>query len=354
MTTITLDHVSKQYPLESKLVYAVDDVTIQIKSGDTLSILGPSGSGKTTLLRLIAGLEQPDSGQILHNGKRLHETPLEDRNIGMVFQDYALIPHWDAQTTIGFFLRLRRREREVPERVRQVSKITGVGINHLLSRKPKDLSGGEKQRVAIARAFARDLQLLLFDEPFANLDAKFRTTARAQARRLLDRFPVTTIYVTHDQQEAATMGEKIIVMRDGHIEQIGDYQTLYYDPINRFVAEFIGTPTMNMFEGTIEDGRWYGTYFGGIQPPNPINENQEVTLGIRAEHIMMDGDIPAQVKHITPFFAERYQVVEIQLGDKLCEMRVPLEQKIQVGDTIKCSFDTNYLYFFDTHTGDRL
>ena len=354
MTTITIDHVSKQYVLDDKQIMAVDDVTMQIKSGDTLSILGPSGSGKTTLLRLIAGLEQPDSGQILHNGKGLHEIPLEDRNIGMVFQDYALIPHWDAQQTIGFFLRLRRREREVPERVAQVSQITGVGIDHLMSRKPQDLSGGEKQRVAIARAFARDLQLLLFDEPFANLDAKFRTTARAQARRLLDRFPVTTIYVTHDQQEAAAMGEKIIVMRDGHIEQIGDYQTLYYDPINRFIGEFIGTPTMNMFEGTIEDGRWYGEHFGGIQLPNPIEENQAVTLGIRAEHIQIGGAVPAQVKHITPFFAERYQVAEILLGDKLCEMRVPLEQKLQVGDTVMCGFDTNHLYFFDTKTGERL
>lgn len=355
MTTITVDHVSRYYTLkDGKTVQALNDVTLQIKDGDTLAILGPSGSGKTTLLRLIAGLETPDKGKIQHNGMPLYDMPLEERNIGMVFQEYALIPHWESERNIGFFLRLRRRQREVPERVEMVSRITGVGIQHLMGKFPRELSGGEKQRVAIARAFARDLQLLLFDEPFANLDAKFRATARTEARRLLDKFPVTTIYVTHDQQEAAVMGEKIIIMRDGHIEQIGDYQSLYYDPANRFVAEFIGEQAINMFDGVMRDGQWTGAPFGDVPLPVVYPNGSKITLGIRPEHIFLAGDTEATVTDITPFFSKQHQLLEVTDGTIRWEMRAPLDQPFTAGQTVHCAIRPDDVMLFDTVTGERL
>src|SRR5690606_10321147 len=175
--------------------------------------------------------------------------------------------------------------------VEQISKITGFGIEKLMGKFPRQLSGGEKQRVAIARAFARDLKLLLFDEPFANLDAKLRQQARIEARRLLNNYPVTTVYVTHDQQEAELMSNRLVLMKNGRIVQVGSYRSLYDTPANIFVAEFIGVPTINLFEGVIRDGRWYGDDFGGFVVPMAVPEGKEVKLGIRPEHMTLNGDI---------------------------------------------------------------
>ncbi|MEL6308198.1 MAG: ABC transporter ATP-binding protein [Chloroflexota bacterium] len=356
MTSITVEHVSKTFVLKDRTIEALKDVSLKISEGGSVSIIGPSGCGKTTLLRMIAGLEVPDSGEVLYDDEPMRDTPPEERGIGMVFQNYALVPQWSAQSNIGFFLRLRRREREVPERVKHISAITGVGIDELMGKFPRQLSGGEKQRVAIARAFARDLKMLLFDEPFAHLDAKLRTQARVETRKLLNRYPVTTVFVTHDQQEAALLTDRIILMRDGNIEQVGSYESLYDAPANIFVAEFIGVPTTNLFEGTVRDGRWYGDTFGGFTLPVPIAEGTAVTLGIRPEYIHVDSEagVSAKIQRVTPFFAERYTLLEVVSGEKSWEIKTEAQSPLQVGDTIRCRFVQDTMHFFDTASGERI
>src|SRR5664279_755106 len=219
MTTITLNHISKRFEQragdQTRVVMAIEDMSLKIADGEVVAILGPSGCGKSTLLRLIAGLMQPDKGEILYDNQPLDEVPLQERGVGMVFQEGALMPHWDAEKSVGFFLWLRQREYEVPARVARISEITGIGLEKLMDRKPSQLSGGEKQRVAIARALTRDPKVFLFDEPFSSLDAKLRSTARVELKRLLREFPVTAVYVTHDQNEAVSLAHRIAVMRSG-------------------------------------------------------------------------------------------------------------------------------------------
>lgn len=361
MPTINLENVVRRFHVDHSdtWVNAVDHISLSIKDGDTLALLGPSGSGKTTLLRLIAGLEQADAGEVFFDEVPLRDMPREDRGIGMVFQNYALIPQWEAERNISFFLRLRRREHEVPDRVRQVSQITGVDIDQLMAKRPSQLSGGEKQRVAIARAFARDLELLLLDEPFANLDAKFRAQARLQVGRLLQQYPVTTILVTHDQQEAAALAERIILMRAGRIEQIGNFNSLYEDPANLFVAEFIGVPTINLFAGDVQDGRWHGDLFGGYPLPVDLPDGYDVTLGLRAEylHLSDESSFSGKVIDLAYFYAERYIILDVQSSkqpDVMWQMQVPLDTKIEKGEIVHASFDPAHALFFDSASGERL
>lgn len=357
MTSITLDHVTKRFSGASpdQTITAIDDLSLKLLSGDALSILGPSGCGKSTLLRLIAGLLKPDEGEVLYNNVRLMDVPLRERGIGMVFQEGALIPHWEARRSVGFYLSLRKREHEVPERVRRVSKITGVGIEQLLERYPKQLSGGEQQRVSIARALARDLNILLFDEPFANLDAKIRTEARVELHRLLHEFRATTVYVTHDQSEAIALSRKIAVMRNGKIEQVGSFQQLFSSPTNLFVASFIGTPHMNLFDGKAEEGQWWGDSFGGYPMRRDLPNGTRVTMGIRPKFVQLDPQgTPAVVDTVTPFLAERYQLLEVWLGRERWALTVPIDQPVEIGTTIYCSFDPGAMLYFDTQTSRRI
>lgn len=355
MTTITVENVSKQYKLNNQeTIQAVDDVSIKISEGGSIAIIGPSGCGKTTLLRMIAGLEEPDTGRVLYNDEPLALMSAEDRGIGMVFQNYALMPQWDSKDNIGFFLRLRKRQQEIPARVEEIAKITGFGIERLMGKFPRQLSGGEKQRVAIARAFARDLKLLLFDEPFANLDAKLRQQARIEARKLLSKYPVTAIYVTHDQQEAAMMADRLILMQNGHIEQVGSYQSLYDAPANIFVAGFIGVPTMNLFEGTIRDGRWYGKDFGGFAVSVDVKDGDAVTMGIRPEHITLEGEIRATVTGIMPYYAERFLLLDVETEHLSWQLLAALDSSIQKGDVVKVTLNQDKRHYFDSRTGMRL
>lgn len=362
MTVITAEHLTKRYKGEKAgepTVTAVHDVSFNLKEGDTLALLGPSGCGKTTLLRLVAGLEQPDEGHILYNDQPLFQLPTENRNIGMVFQNYALVPHWEAHRTIGFFLRLRKREREVPQRVADVSKITGVGIEKLMGKLPRQMSDGEKQKVAIARAFARDLDLLLFDEPFANLDAKFRAQARIELRRLMDEYPVTAIIVTHDQQEASSLAQRIALMRDGKIVQLGSYRHLYDSPQTLFAAEFLGAHSINLFAGESRDGHWYGEQFGGYLIHEPVSDGKAVTMGIRAEHMQLvsnetERSVAGTVQSVTPYYAERYNLLEIQRGREHWQVRIDLSESVQVGATVHVTLHANEALYFDTQTGQRL
>ena len=360
MRSITLRNVSKIfYDKSRKLtpVLAIKDFNLHIEDGEAVVLLGPSGCGKTTLLRLIAGLDTPDEGAIFYNGVPLDEIRIEDRGIGMVFQNYVLIPHWESRKTVGFFLRLRDREDEVPAHVKTVANITGVDIDKLMGKFPRTLSGGEKQRVSIARAFARDLELLLFDEPFANLDAKFRGQARVELKRLIQEFNVTLIYVTHDQVEAMSVADRIVVLNAGRIIQSGTYHALHDDPDNLFVAEFLGTPTINTFWGRVRDGEWDGSYMGRAQLPQPRPNGSEVIVGIRPEHIALcdaASGIPATIERATSYYAEKFQLLEVWLRKRRWRIQVGMNVTRQPGETIYCRLDWSRAFFFDALTGERI
>lgn len=359
MTTVTLEHISKRFGSDQlsgdPAVTAVEDISLKLHTGDVLAILGPSGCGKSTLLRLISGIFKPDSGRILYNDIDLQDVPLRERGIGMVFQEGALIPHWESRKSVSFFLSLRQREVEVPEKLHQIAKVTGIGLDQLLDRRPGHLSGGEKQRIGIARALARDLQVLLFDEPFANLDAKYRTEARGELKRLLNAFPVTSVYVTHDQVEAIALSHRIAVMRAGKIEQVGTYQQLYTSPHNIFVATFIGSPPINLFQGRCENGHWQGENFGGYAIRRDLPDGSKVTAAIRAEHMHLQaGGVPGVVEQAVPMLAERHQLVTVHLAGETWTLTAPLQPHIERGSTVYCDLQTDELLFFDTKTGVRI
>lgn len=359
MTIVTLHHVTKRFERRSgdeRFVHvAVDDLSMKIPSGEVLAILGPSGCGKSTLLRIIAGLLPPDSGEVLYDNVLLPDIPVENRGIGMVFQEGALIPHWIAEQNIGFFLRLRHREHEIPERVHRIAQITGFGLETLLERRPSALSGGERQRVAVARALARDPRVFLFDEPFSNLDAKLRAQARVELKRLLNEFPVTSVYVTHDQIEAVALAHRIAVMRAGKIEQMGTYQLLYDNPINLFVASFIGSQVINLFDGRIANRRWVGDTFGGFPIRGDLPEGTAVTLGVRPESVWLSAEgAPGVVETVTPFYSDRYKLVEVAGERERWHLAVPIETPVQPGENVRCALNPDALLFFDTGTGQRV
>ncbi len=359
MTTITVEHVSKAFePTDgstTQRIKALDNVSIKIASGDVLAIVGPSGCGKSTLLRVIAGLAEPDSGHVLYDNVLLRDIPLRDRGVGMVFQDSALMPHWESGRSVGFFMWLRKREAEVPPRVARISQITGFGLDKLMKRRPAHLSGGEKQRVSIARALTRDPKVFLFDEPFSNLDAKLRTAARVELKRLLHEFPVTAVYVTHDQTEAMSLGHRIAVMRDGQIEQVGTYPQLYANPKNLFVATFVGTLGMNLFKGRIRGAHWHGDNFGGFPVRRDLEDGAAVTMAVRPESIRLgDGSVQATIEEVTPYFGEHFQLIHARAGRETFTFTVPLMPQLRRGDSVCCAVDESALLFFDSRTGIRI
>lgn len=360
MRTVTLKNVSKTfYDSRSKLtpVLAIKDFNLHIENGEAVVLLGPSGCGKTTLLRLIAGLDEPDTGTVFFNGVPISEIPLRERGIGMVFQNYVLIPHWESRKTVGFFLRLRDREHEVPAHVETVANITGVDIEHLMGKFPRTLSGGEKQRISIARAFARDLELLLFDEPFANLDAKFRSRARVELKRLIQEFNVTLVYVTHDQVEAMSIADRIVVINAGRIVQAGKYHDLLTNPDSLFVAQFLGMPPINIFWGRVSQGDWDGSYMGRARVPGPCKEGAEVVVGVRPQHIFLcdsSSGIPAIVERVTPYYAERFTLLDVWLRKRRWKIQVPSNQGFAQGDTVHCRLDWDSALFFNAVTGTRI
>ena len=262
MAGITLDGVTKRFSAE---VTAVDDVSLEIGDGEFMVLVGPSGCGKSTLLRMIAGLEEVTDGRIDIGDAEVTDLPPKDRDIAMVFQNYALYPHMTVEQNLGFGLKLRKTPKaEIRRRVSEVASI--LGLEDLLKRKPAALSGGQRQRVAMGRAMVREPQAFLMDEPLSNLDAKLRVQMRAELARLRDRLKTTTVYVTHDQVEAMTLGDRVAVMRDGLLQQVDTPQTLYRNPANLFVAAFIGSPSMNLVEAEIGNGR---VRFGGFDLPAP-------------------------------------------------------------------------------------
>jgi ABC-type sugar transport system ATPase subunit len=343
-------------------VVALDGVSLTVRDGETMSIVGPSGCGKSTLLRVIAGLETPDCGRVLYDGQDMANVPPRDRGIGMVFQNYALYPHFDAYDNLGFFFKLRRREHEIDPKVREAAEILGVNFRYLLSRKPPTLSGGERQRVAVGRCIVRDPKLFLFDEPLSNLDAKLRSETRVQIKRLLQRFHVTSIYVTHDQTEALAMGDRIAVMRQGRIAQVGTFRELYDHPVDSFVAGFFGTPSMNFLPGYVERGTFICGPLRISLPKNlqgRVSEGQAVQLGIRPEHLHVTFSEDAlraigTVEIVEPWPSARVQYVHLRLESFSLVAQVAQELPISRGDRLSLTPDSERLYFFDAVTGRNL
>ncbi|MFV0244515.1 MAG: ABC transporter ATP-binding protein [Qingshengfaniella sp.] len=306
-------------------VQIIRSVDLSIEAGEFVVFVGPSGCGKSTLLRIISGLESATSGDILLEGRRLNDVEPSDRGVAMVFQSYALYPHMTVRDNMGFSLRVARASRaEKDRKVEAAAEI--LQLSHLLDRKPTQLSGGQKQRVAIGRAIVREPKIFLFDEPLSNLDAELRVTMRAELTQLHRRLKSTMIYVTHDQVEAMTLADKIVVLKDGAVQQVGAPLALYDDPDNMFVAGFIGTPRMNFLSGTVttvQPGQVRVQVDGSDRPLDlatdlPLVQGMAVSLGIRPEHLRLapddtPGDIPVSLSHVEELGETTY--VHTRLAD---------------------------------------
>ena len=304
MARVAFDGVTKVYPGP---VVAVEDLTLDVADGEFLILVGPSGCGKSTALRMVAGLERISDGTIAIGDRVVNDVPPKDRDIAMVFQNYALYPHMTVEKNLGFGLRRRRTPHEdVRRRVDEVSRM--LGLDDLLRRRPGQLSGGQRQRVAMGRALVREPEVFLLDEPLSNLDAKLRVQMRSELKRLHDRIGVTTIYVTHDQVEAITLGERIAVLSDGVLQQVGPPQEVYDHPANVFVAGFIGSPPMNLLAGTALDGH---VTIGEVELEHSGAPDGEVLVGIRPEGLR-----PVGAERAGPVFEVCVEVVE-PLGDEV-------------------------------------
>ncbi|MFU1783786.1 ABC transporter ATP-binding protein [Haloarcula japonica] len=301
MSELSLDHVTKVYQDDDEEIVAVDDISVDIEDEEFLVLVGPSGCGKSTTLRMIAGLETITEGEIRLGGTVINDLDTQDRDIAMVFQSYALYPHLTARGNMSFGLEESTDlpDADIEERVEEVASM--MGIDDLLDRKPGELSGGQQQRIALGRAIVRDPELFLMDEPLSNLDAKLRAEMRTELQQLQRQLGVTTIYVTHDQTEAMTMSDRIAVMDQGELQQVGEPLELYHDPNNMFVAGFIGEPSMNFLRGAYSDGTFVSDLFEyplGREIEDAVSGTSELVLGIRPEEIeVLDdaavGDDPA-------------------------------------------------------------
>lgn len=292
MTSVTLENVVKYYypavgSAETKPMVGLDHVSLQINDAEAVSIVGPSGCGKSTLLKVIAGLEIPEEGRVAYNNVEVTRIPPQDRGVGMVFQDYALYPSKEGAKNMSYYFEVRRAtEAEKEQRLRETAELMGIGFDLLMGRQVDTLSGGEKQRVGIARCIVRDPNVFLMDEPICNLDAKLRERTRTEMKRLLTKFGITTIYVTHDQQEAIFMGDRIVVMRAGRVEQFGTFDELYYTPANLFVASLIGTPPISVLPLTLDKGKLLLPEGGAWELPPALAEaipQGRLRLGVRPE-----------------------------------------------------------------------
>ncbi len=365
MARVKLEHVSKIF---DKDVVAVNDVNVEIKDKEFMVLVGPSGCGKSTTLRMIAGLEEISDGKIYIGDRIVNDVPPKDRDIAMVFQNYALYPHMTVFQNMAFGLKLRKfPKKEIEKRVREAAEI--LEITDLLDRKPKALSGGQRQRVAVGRAIVRKPQVFLFDEPLSNLDAKLRVQMRTEISKLHNRLETTMIYVTHDQMEAMTMGDRIVVMKDGVVHQIDTPLNLYNFPVNKFVAGFIGSPAMNFMTGTLR--RENGLIFdeGNIKLTIPEDYqdklakylDRQLILGIRPEDIN-DAHFAEHVKN--PAYVETLlEVVEpmgnefflyLNTGKHQLVARISEKNELVVGQNAKLVFKMEKAHFFDAETEKRI
>jgi len=350
MATVEIRDVRKAFgPFE-----VLHGVSVDIADGEFVVLVGPSGCGKSTLLRMLAGLENITSGEIAIGGKVVNAVPPKDRDIAMVFQNYALYPHMTVFDNMAFSLTLAKAPKSVTEQeVGRAAKI--LGLEPLLQRFPRQLSGGQRQRVAMGRAIVRNPQVFLFDEPLSNLDAKLRVQMRAEIKELHQRLKVTTVYVTHDQIEAMTMADKIVVMNGGNIEQIGRPLDLYDRPANLFVAGFIGSPAMNMVKGTISGGQL--RMEDGTAWPLPTNgsgaQEGPAVYGVRPEHLKLDsGGIPATVQVVEPTGSETQVLMRIGGQSIIGAFRERVSAK--PGEILPVRPDAALVHLFDQQSGRRL
>ena len=359
MARVLLTNLNKKYDE----THAVKDVNLEIRDREFVVLVGPSGCGKTTTLRMVAGLEDITSGEIRIDEKVVNDLPPMDRDIAMVFQNYALYPHMSVYDNMAFGLKMRKFSRdEIEKRVRRSAEI--LGIQELLERRPRQLSGGQRQRVALGRAIVRDPRVFLFDEPLSNLDAKLRVQMRVELKRLHHRLETTAIYVTHDQVEAMTLGDRVVVMKDGLVQQVGEPLELYGKPANRFVASFIGSPAMNFADVTINSaggGLWAEAPGLRIGIPGHKREalrghtGQRVTLGVRPEALRpangadpSDYAFDSTVEVVEPLGNEI--LLDVRAGSHVMVARVDPGTRVKVRDAVRLSVDPERLHFFDAKT----
>jgi multiple sugar transport system ATP-binding protein len=356
MAQVLMKDLNKKYDE----VHAVKDVNLNIRDKEFVVLVGPSGCGKSTTLRMVAGLEEITAGQIVIGDRVVNDLPPKDRDIAMVFQNYALYPHMTVYDNMAFGLKMRKFPKaEIQKRVHDAAEI--LGIQELLKRKPRQLSGGQRQRVAVGRAIVRHPQVFLFDEPLSNLDAKLRVQMRVELKRLHDRLETTAIYVTHDQVEAMTLGDRVVVMRDGWIQQVGEPLELYGKPANKFVAGFIGSPAMNFIDVTITDtGGVTRAEAPGLNvaiPPARAErlrpyKGQRITLGIRPEdlHVASGADprdscVDAVVDVVEPLGSEI--LLDVKVGPSVVVARVDPSVRVKVHEPVRLALDPERLQFFD-------
>ncbi len=365
MVEVRLENLKKYF--DNGRVKAVDELSLTIKDGEFLVLLGPSGCGKTTTLRMISGLETPSDGRIYFGDRDVTYLPPKNRNISMVFQSYAVWPHMKVYENIAFPLKVKKYpENEIKERVKWAAELLQIG--ELLDRYPAQLSGGQRQRVAVARAVVVEPEVLLMDEPLSNLDAKLRVTMRAEIKKLQTKLNVTTVYVTHDQVEAMTMGDRIAVMSKGHLLQIGPPTEVYLKPNSIFVATFIGSPEMNMVEASVKETETGIALEGegfSISLPSGLGEllegyvDKTVTLGIRPEHMTVKG--VSTLEHVTRAaemegvvdFVEALgtdTIVHAKVGDSIIKIKLPGHIPLPIGEKIKIEVDLDNIHVFDRTT----
>ncbi len=364
MADIRLENLRKEF--DRGTVVAVEDLDLEIEDGEFVTVVGPSGCGKTTTLRMIAGLETPTDGTVTIGDTDVTDVHAKNRPIAMVFQNYALYPHKTVMENMEFGLRMRTTlsKSARQERVREMAEM--MGIDELLEDKPDELSGGQKQRVALGRAIVREPEVFLFDEPLSNLDAKLRTEMRAEIQKLQQEFDVTAVYVTHDQEEAMTMGDRLVILNDGELQQVGEPTEVYENPVNRFVAGFIGSPSMNFFDVGVETDSsgirlvtgdrefWYDLSREYVDTHTDDLDASEYTLGVRPENIEIveypEGDIPqAEVTVVEPVGSDNY--IHLDIGSDFVA-RVDTDVEPNVGERVGIRFDEADIHLFHPETGE--
>ncbi len=355
MATVTFDKATRMYPGGTKP--AVDALNLDIQDGEFLVLVGPSGCGKSTSLRMLAGLEEVNGGRILIGDRDVTQMPPKDRDIAMVFQSYALYPHMSVADNMGFALKIAGNNKaDIQQRVEEAAKI--LDLTPYLDRKPKALSGGQRQRVAMGRAIVRKPQVFLMDEPLSNLDAKLRVQTRTQIASLQRRLGVTTVYVTHDQTEAMTMGDRVCVLKDGLLMQVGSPRELYDHPDNAFVAGFIGSPAMNLLTLPVVDG---GVQFGDAVHPVPraalTDAGKSLTLGVRPEDLQLsEHGIPVEVEVVEVLGADAYVhgTLESEGSDLPIIARVDGRRPPEKGQEVHFQAAEGHVHLFNQETGQRL
>ena len=350
-SSLEIAGINKRFGSGDKSVEVLRRVDIHVAPGEFLILVGPSGCGKSTLLNIIAGLDDPTEGEVRIGGKNVVGMPPRDRDIAMVFQSYALYPTMSVADNIGFALEMRKMPKA--ERQKRIDEVAAMlQISHLLDRRPSQLSGGQRQRVAMGRALARQPQLFLFDEPLSNLDAKLRVEMRAEIKRLHQASGITSVYVTHDQVEAMTLGSRIAVMKGGVVQQLGTPDDIYNRPANTYVATFIGSPTMNLLRGAATGGH-FGIQGAALNLAAPASAN-EVLLGVRPEHLVMNGSAPwrGKVSVVEPTGPDTYVVVDTAAGS--VTLRTDAQTRVQPGDSVGLAVEPANAHWFDASSENRL